>query len=76
MRGGSVKTWTIVLAVVASACADDKDPATWVKRLDDPKRRVEAIERLETFSDHEATIEPLANAYAQGGLVTTTPARR
>lgn len=31
------------------ACADENDPATWVKRLDDPARRSEAIGRLKGF---------------------------
>ncbi len=45
-----------------------------MNRLDDPKQHVAAIERLEKFPDHEATIEPLANAYAQGGLDDKTRA--
>jgi hypothetical protein len=34
------------------ACADENDPATWVKRLDDPAQRTPAIKRLgEFYSD-------------------------
>lgn len=31
------------------ACADENDPKTWVKRLDDPAQRTPAIKRLEQF---------------------------
>lgn len=64
---------------LACACANDADPSTWVKRLDDPKRKVEAIERLEKFHDdagtHDALIvAPLAATYAAGGLDDKTRA--
>lgn len=48
--------FTLVLAasVALSAstltgCADENDPKTWVKRLDDPSQRAAAIERLNNF---------------------------
>ncbi|MBX3206711.1 MAG: hypothetical protein KF764_16700 [Labilithrix sp.] len=38
----------IVLASTAMvACADENDPKTWVKRLDDPAQRAPAIKRLD-----------------------------
>ncbi|MCL2724127.1 MAG: hypothetical protein FWD69_06775 [Polyangiaceae bacterium] len=40
----------VALAVTTiSACADESDPKTWVKRLDDPAQRAPAIKRLEQF---------------------------
>src|SRR5436305_3084231 len=33
----------------ATGCADENDPATWVKRLDDPAQRPTAIKRLGQF---------------------------
>lgn len=37
------------------ACADENDPKTWVKRLDDPAQRVPAIKRLANFFDDTMT---------------------
>ena len=45
--GGAVATTMLV------ACADETDPQTWVKRLDDPKQRTAAIKRLRQFFDDE-----------------------
>jgi hypothetical protein len=48
-------------AVVAAAslatvgCADENDPKTWVKRLDDPAERASAIKRLSAFFDDTMT---------------------
>lgn len=39
------------LAVSAVGCADENDPATWVKRLDDPSQRSAAVKRLTAFFD-------------------------
>jgi hypothetical protein len=39
----------IVAANTLVACADENDPQTWVKRLDDPAQRVPATKRLEQF---------------------------
>lgn len=36
-------------ATSLTACADENDPATWVKRLDDPAQRTPAIKRLGEF---------------------------
>lgn len=40
---------TLVTTTTVIGCADENDPATWVKRLDDPARRSEAIGRLKGF---------------------------
>ena len=42
---------TIPLAIAATlvGCADENDPKTWVKRLDDPAQRAPAIKRLNQF---------------------------
>jgi hypothetical protein len=47
----------IPVAVGASAagCADENDPATWVKRLDDPAQRAPAIKRLGQFYEDAMT---------------------
>lgn len=46
-----------LVAVAASTvgCADENQPETWVKRLDDPVRRPEAIKRLEQFFEDAMT---------------------
>jgi hypothetical protein len=47
----------LVLAAGAmlGACADENDPQTWVKRLDDPATRAGAIKRLSQFFDDATT---------------------
>ncbi len=37
----------VVASVVVAGCADENDPKTWVKRLDDPAQRAPAIKRLD-----------------------------
>jgi hypothetical protein len=37
------------------ACDDENDPATWVKRLDDPAQRANAIKRLQQFYEDDMT---------------------
>ncbi|MDB4944902.1 MAG: hypothetical protein JWP97_4436 [Labilithrix sp.] len=37
------------LSGLAAGCADENDPKTWAKRLDDPAQRVPSIKRLEGF---------------------------
>ncbi|HEX4448247.1 MAG TPA: hypothetical protein VH044_15975 [Polyangiaceae bacterium] len=44
---------TIAAALVA--CDDENDPATWVKRLDDPAQRANAIKRLQQFYEDDMT---------------------
>ncbi len=42
---------TVALAAAVTACADENDPKTWVKRLDDPAQRSAAVKRLSSFFD-------------------------
>ncbi|HSQ63299.1 MAG TPA: hypothetical protein VLM85_08785 [Polyangiaceae bacterium] len=42
-------------ALPMAACADENDPATWVKRLDDPAQRTQAIKRLDQFYEDSMT---------------------
>ncbi len=37
----------VVASSALVACADENDPATWAKRLDEPAQRVDAIKRLQ-----------------------------
>jgi hypothetical protein len=39
------------LAGVALGCTDESDPRTWIDRLDNPKRRSDAIHKLTLFYD-------------------------
>jgi len=39
----------LVVTTPLAGCADENDPATWVKRLDDPAQRAAAIKRLGQF---------------------------
>ncbi len=43
------------LGSLVAACADENDPATWVKKLDDPVGRAAAIKRLQQFYDDATT---------------------
>src|SRR5438067_12660326 len=43
------------LATLTVGCADENDPATWVKRLDDPAQRTAAIKRLAQFYEDALT---------------------
>jgi len=44
-----------VLGTQLVGCADENDPKTWVKRLDDPAQRTPAIKRLNNFFDDTMT---------------------
>lgn len=44
-----------VSASMLAACADENDPKTWVKRLDDPARRAASITRLSQFFEDAMT---------------------
>jgi hypothetical protein len=46
---------TLGLAATLLACEDENDPATWVKRLDDPAQRANAIKRLTQFYEDDMT---------------------
>src|ERR1700692_1081636 len=52
-----IATPICVLAAGAAlvACDDDNDPKTWVKRLDDPATRANAIKRLTQFYEDGMT---------------------
>jgi hypothetical protein len=39
----------VVTSASVAACADENDPKTWAKRLDDQAQRAPAIKRLESF---------------------------
>lgn len=54
---GSVAAPALLTAAAASltACADENDPQTWVKRLDDPAQRPNAIKRLTQFFEDAMT---------------------
>ncbi|MFX6803731.1 hypothetical protein ABTH20_19950, partial [Acinetobacter baumannii] len=39
----------------ASGCADENDPQTWVKRLDDPAQRPASLKRLTQFFEDGMT---------------------
>lgn len=41
--------FAVMLAAGVTACADENDPKTWVKRLDDPTQRTPAVKRLSQF---------------------------
>ena len=43
------------LATALVACEDENDPKTWVKRLDDPAQRANAIKRLTQFYEDDMT---------------------
>jgi len=42
-------------ATLVPGCADENDPKTWVKRLDDPAQRAAAVKRLGAFFDDTMT---------------------
>lgn len=60
-----VPTVTVGLtAACLVACADENDPKTWVKRLDDPAQRAPAIKRLDQFFNDART--PSSNSRDDG----------
>jgi hypothetical protein len=40
-------TVALLASLIGTACADENDPKTWAKRLDDPVQRAPAIKRLD-----------------------------
>jgi hypothetical protein len=46
---------TVAGGALVAGCADENDPNTWVKRLDDPAQRAPAIKRLSSFFDDTMT---------------------
>lgn len=51
VHGFAVTTSVAVVASALVACADENDPKTWVKRLDDPAQRTPAIKKLNEMFD-------------------------
>jgi hypothetical protein len=45
----------VFLGTALVACDDENDPKTWVKRLDDPAQRANAIKRLTQFYEDDMT---------------------
>jgi hypothetical protein len=45
----------LVLGATVLACEDENNPKTWVKRLDDPAQRANAIKRLTQFYEDDMT---------------------
>jgi hypothetical protein len=45
----------LLLSAAVVACDDENDPKTWVKRLDDPAQRANAIKRLTQFYEDGMT---------------------
>ena len=48
-RAAAIAAPVVVASTCLVACADENDPKTWVKRLDDPAQRTPAIKRLDQF---------------------------
>lgn len=44
-----------VAGATLTGCADENEPSTWVKRLDDPATRVQAVSRLVQFYEDKMT---------------------
>src|SRR5271167_4058662 len=56
-RMSAIATLAVPLLLGASnlVCDDENDPKTWVKRLDDPAQRANAIKRLTQFYEDDMT---------------------
>jgi len=52
---GATLAAPFVLVTALVACDDENDPKTWVKRLDDPAQRANAIKRLTQFYEDDMT---------------------
>jgi hypothetical protein len=53
--GAALTSGLAVASSALTACADENDPKTWVKRLDDPAQRTPAIRRLTQFHEDALT---------------------
>lgn len=47
--------FVVATGATLTACADENDPKTWVKRLDDPAQRGPAVKRLQQFFEDGMT---------------------
>ena len=66
MKTVALKLSALVSAIVLSSaltagCADENDPKTWAKRLDDPAQRAPAIKRLDQFFNDAMSNASAAN---------------
>ncbi len=69
MRRGAL----VVALALSFSCANEDDPATWVKRLDDPARQAEAVVQLTQMrgdggARDDVILPALAGAYDRGAL--------
>ncbi len=55
LSAGATLATTLALCAALVACDDENDPKTWVKRLDDPAQRANAIKRLTQFYEDDMT---------------------
>jgi hypothetical protein len=53
--GAALPVALLASSALVVGCADEKDPATWVKRLDDPAQRTAAVKRLSLFHEDAMT---------------------
>lgn len=51
----------VVVSTTVVGCADENDPKTWAKRLDDPAQRANSIKRLESFFNEAMSSATAAN---------------
>ena len=55
LRGCATASGILISAAALGGCADESDPATWVKRLDDSATRAPAVSRLIQFYEDKMT---------------------
>src|SRR5450432_1054956 len=55
MNAGRTAAPVVVAAACLVACADENDPKTWVKRLDDPLQRSKAVANLKAMFETKLT---------------------
>lgn len=53
--GAATAAGVTATGAVVAGCADENEPSTWVKRLDDPATRVQAVSRLVQFYEDKMT---------------------
>ncbi len=54
-RAAVLTAGVVATSAMVTACGDESDPSTWVKRLDDPAQRPAAIKRLSQFFEDGMT---------------------
>jgi hypothetical protein len=55
LSAGATLGAALLLGAAIVGCDDENDPKTWVKRLDDPAQRANAIKRLTQFYEDDMT---------------------